>query len=269
LVNRNFPARIRVVEKSGPSGTQINNKPHQNRWKAIRSAVGLLAADSFIVGDACLVVEGVSDHIYLSGLSPYLAQLEIPYLDLNQVAVIPGGSASETIPMARFCRSEKIPVVVLLDSDNQGDQAEEQLRKDGFIKEHQIMRVNDCSHDKAVGVVAIEDVLPFDRLLSALNWAYKDLVKGFSRLSVKEVSEARSALSPEAPVTSVIDKIFKDKGYGDFDKRLVAGCFVNSLPDLEGLSADERQDLIVQFENIGNLFAIARDRLKTLSEELN
>lgn len=268
MINRNFPARIRVVEKSGSNGTQINNKPHQNRWKAIRSAVGLLAADSLIVGDACLVVEGVSDHVYLSGLSPYLARLEIPHLDLNEVAVIPGGSASETIPIARFCQAEKIPVVVLLDSDNQGDQAKEQLLRDGFIEERQVLRVNHCSDDDAVGVVAIEDVLPLDRLVSVLNSACKDRVKGFSPLTDKEVSDARSALSPQASVTAAVDKIFKDKGYGDFDKRLVAEYFVNSLPNPEGLSADERQKLVAAFENIGKLFAIARAKLKTLSEEL-
>jgi predicted ATP-dependent endonuclease of OLD family len=268
LINRNFPARIRVVEKSGPTGTQIKNKPHQNRWKAIRSSVGLMAADSFIVGDACLVVEGVSDHVYLSGLSAYLAQLEIPHLDLNEVAVIPGGSASDTIPIARFCQAEKIPVVVLLDSDNQGDQAKEQLLKDRFIEERQVMRVDNCSDDKAAGVVALEDILPLDQLVCALNSAYKDLVKGFSPLTAKEVSDARSALHPQAPITSAVDNIFKDKGYGKLDKRLVAECFVNSLPNPEGLSADERQNLVVGFENIGKLFAIAHAKLKTLSEEL-
>jgi predicted ATP-dependent endonuclease of OLD family len=215
LINRNFPSRIRVVEKAGSNGTEINNKPHQNRWKAIRSAIGLLAADSFIVGDTCLVAEGVSDHVYLSGLSPYLAQLGMPHMDLNNVAVIPGGSASETIPIARFCQAERIPVVVLLDSDNQGDQAKGQLLKDGFIEEKQVMRVDDCTEDKAVGVVAIEDVLPLGRLLDALNMAYKDRVRNFAPLSDNEISAARSALTPKASVTAVFDRIFAERKYGD------------------------------------------------------
>lgn len=265
MINRNFPARIRVVEKAGSGGTQINNKPHQNRWKAIRSAVGLLAADSFIVGDTCLVVEGVSDHVYLSGLSPFFAQLGMPHLDLNKLAVIPGGSASETVPVARFCQAEKIPVLVLLDSDNQGDQAKDQLVKDGFIEEKQVMRVDDCTDGKAIGVVAIEDVLPLGRLLDALNLAYKDLVKNFSPLGEKEISGVRSALSPKASVTAAFDKIFAERDYGDLDKRLVAEQFVNSLPDPERLSGEERQKLKVQFANITELFAIAQAKLKALS----
>ena len=67
-------------------------------------------------------------------------------------------------------------------------------------------------------------------------------VKGFSPLTDKEVSDARSALGPQAPVTRALDKIFKDKGYGDLDKRLVAENFVNPLPNPDGLSADERQN---------------------------
>ena len=131
------------------------------------------------------------------------------------------------------------------------------------------MRVSDCSDDKVAGVVAIEDVLPFDRMISALNSAYKGIVKGFTPLTDKDVSEARSALSPKAPVTSAFEKLFKDKEYGDFDKRLVAERFINSLPDLEGLSGDERQKLVVAFEKIGKLLEIGRAKLKTLSQEVN
>ena len=127
------------------------------------------------------------------------------------------------------------------------------------------MRVDDCTEDKAVGVVAIEDVLPLGRLLDALNMAYKDRVRNFAPLSDNEISVARSALSPKASVTAVFDRIFAERNYGDLDKRLVAEQFVNSLPNPDRLSEDERQRLKVEFGKISELFAIAQGKVRGLS----
>ena len=252
-----------MIEKERRQGTTVNNKPHANRWKAIRSAVGLLAADSFLIGDSCLVVEGVSDHIYIAGLSRLLAQLGEPHLDLNETALIPAPSASETVAPARFCQAERIPVVVLLDGDNQGNQAEASLLRDRYIRPEQIVRIEQPTPGPARKTRAIEDLLPPDIFLAALNAACSNHIKGFSPLTSAEVASAQKPLQGASiPIVNAIQKIFSEKKYGDLDKRLVAEQFINDLPDPDDLSEEEQDQLTKRFSEVGKLFEIITTRLR-------
>jgi len=267
LINRNFPFRIRVVEKRQDQGTTINNKPHSNKWKAIRSAVGLLAADSFLLGDSCLVVEGVSDHIYIAGLSPFLAELGEPHLDLNETAIIPAGSASETVTPVRFCQAEKIPVVVLLDSDNQGDQAAEALLRDGFIRPEQIVRVDHSKARASAGTRAFEDLLPPDLFLAAINAAYANRTGEFAPLTMTQVDAAQEEGQPAIPIVNRVKKIFDQRKYGDLDTRLIAQKFIDALPQAETLPEDARASLGRRFSECARLLEIIRGRLRKIASE--
>lgn len=268
LINRNFPSRIRVVEKKQKLGTTVNNKPHSSRWKAIRSAVGLLAADSFLLGDSCLVVEGVSDHLFIAGLSPFLAELGEPHLDLNETAIIPADGASETVSPARFCQAERIPVVVLLDSDNQGDQAAEALSKDGFIRPEQIVRVAEMRAGAGAHERHFEDLLPLERFVAAVNAACAPVIKQFAPLTTADVATAQNESHVVIPVVNAIKKIFAERKYGDFDKRLVAGRFVSDLPLVENLSKSESDSLKKDFAACAKLIEIIRGRLRKIASEM-
>jgi predicted ATP-dependent endonuclease of OLD family len=257
-----------VVEKTQHQGTTINNKPHSNKWKAIRSAVGLLAADSFLLGDSCLVVEGVSDHIYIAGLSPFLAELGEPHLDLNETAIIPAASASETEGPVRFCQAEKIPVVVLLDSDNQGDQAAEALLTDGFIRPEQVVRIDHSKDRASADTRAFEDLLPLDLFLAAVNAACAPVIKQFAPLTTTEVATARNEAQVAIPIVNAIKKIFTERKYGNLDKRLVAETFVNDLPGVENLSESELTGLRKDFAECARLLEIIRGRLRKIASEV-
>ncbi len=257
LINRNFPGRIRVVEKAGALGTRILNKPHQNRWKAIRSAVGLLAADSFLIGDTCLVVEGVSDHLYLAGLFQMLADLQCPSVDLNWAAIIPGGSAAETVAPARFCQAENVPVVVLLDSDNQGQQARTSLLKDGFLQPHQVVHVGDV----VSGITTIEDLLPLDLWLDAVNIRYVEISREFKTVTAEEFLDARKR-GPELPSANVVDSLLRERGFKGLDKRAVAETFVNRLPIGACLGGHEREEWKQRLRQFGQLAQLLVARLR-------
>ena len=83
------------------------------------------------------MVEGLADQILLAGCSTYLRGQNIPRmntLDLNRITIVPAGSASHIpylVYLARGRDIEQPSVIVLLDSDSAGKQAEKELRKGG------------------------------------------------------------------------------------------------------------------------------------------
>jgi len=266
LINRNFPFRIRVVEKKGPTGTIVNNKPHVNRWKAVRSSVGLLAADSFLIGDTCLIVEGVSDHIYVAGLSRFLAEIGLAHLDMNVVSVIPASSASETVAPARFCQAEKVPVVILLDSDNQGDQARAALVRDGFIAEGQVLTVNGAlMHDEG-RTRTIEDLLPSHEYVEAANDFCRVKVPRYEEITLEVVRVEKDDGGHPLPIASAFSKIFRERGYGDFDKRSVAECFVNRLPLTVNVDSTKMTEIRERYQDFANLMSLVATALARLSK---
>jgi hypothetical protein len=268
LINRNFPSRIRVIEKRGTEGTIVNNKPHENRWKAIRSSVGLLASDSFLIGDTCLIVEGVSDHVFVAGLSRFLAELGQPHLDMNEVAIIPALSATETVAPARFCQAEKIPIVVLLDSDNQGDQAEDLLLKDDFIRREQVLRINSALGSDDKRRRAFEDILDSEEYLAAVNSFYSRLLgPSFNKISRQEIRSETGESGEELPIASALSKLFGKRKYGGSDKRAVAEEFINTLPVLDSVERAKREQLGKRFEPVARLFLIVANSLEKLAAE--
>lgn len=137
LLDKNHADRIRVLQKGkGADGTRVIKNASQNHYEPLRSAIGAYVGESAFIGACNLLVEGVADQIFLAGMSR-LIQADGPaalgdILDLNSLVVVPCGSAGHVPYMLYLVRgrdAEVPPVVVLLDGDDSGKAAFNELTK--------------------------------------------------------------------------------------------------------------------------------------------
>jgi energy-coupling factor transporter ATP-binding protein EcfA2 len=179
LINRNTAHRIRVLDKgSNEEGTRVVRDVARNHYEPLRSALGAYVAETVFVGGTNLLVEGVSDQVLLAGASSLLLHYggaPLRLLDLNQVTIVPAGSA-EAIPyMAYLARGRdeiKPACVALLDGDRAGRDAAQRLarasdgRRKVILKETYVVILSDWAKDTTlelsdgVKVRTIEDLIP-------------------------------------------------------------------------------------------------------------
>jgi predicted ATP-dependent endonuclease of OLD family len=266
LINKNFPGRARLLTKNA-TGTSINNKPHSDGksrfWEPLRSAIGVCLGDSLFLNQKNVVVEGVSDQIILTGFNHKFAAVGKPYIDMEKVAIVAGMGADSVVQIALLAYAEDLEGLILLDSDNKGDSTVARIEnKAPQLKEKiPIIRTKDFKKDAQT----LEDLIPVDDYLKAVNSAYARTIDGFKEISPKDFIEKKEpkeatdgkSMGKEVKNTSVIHSIiaeFKKCEYGDFDKVLVAKELVNTIEP-----NDVEND---KYNHLSKLFIKAREHFK-------
>ncbi|MEV8515914.1 AAA family ATPase [Dactylosporangium sp. NPDC051484] len=178
LINRNAAHRIRVIEKGREDeGTRVVRDATKNHYEPLRTSLGSFVAETAFIGGSNLFVEGLADQVLLAGMSSLLrgdGGSFLRTLDLNEVTIVPAGSAS-SIPylvyLARGRDQVRPPCVVLLDGDTAGKDAEKALRRGGarqkpVIDEKLVIRIDTWAANEAltipanVSVEEAEDLVP-------------------------------------------------------------------------------------------------------------
>ena len=184
LIDKNHAERIRVLEKGEhDEGTRVVASAAQNHYEPLRSAFGSFVGETAFIGNCNLMLEGPSDQVLLAGISNWLDQQGAPNLerlDLNNLTLVPAGSASQVpylVYLARGRDVRKPAVVVLLDGDDAGDEARKTIRRGGarrkpLVDDDLVLQLNDESlsgltSDNPKGPTTIEDLVPFEVALSA------------------------------------------------------------------------------------------------------
>lgn len=193
LIDKNHSERIRVLEKGEhDEGTRVVNSAAQNHYEPLRSAFGSFVGETTFIGTCNLMLEGPSDQILLAGVSNWMGlrgATTLNRLDLNSVTLVPAGSASQVpylVYLARGRDVEKPPVIVLLDGDSAGDEARATIRKGGarrkaLVSDELVLQLTDpamdtLKSDNPAGHIAIEDLIPLDIALEAVDIYCKELV---------------------------------------------------------------------------------------------
>lgn len=266
LINKNFPGRIRLLEKE-KGGTLIDNKPYSNGksrfWEPLRSAIGISLGDSLFLSGKNLIVEGVSDQFILTGFNHKFATVGKPYIDLEETAIVPGMGANSLVQIALLASSEKLPTMILLDSDKKGDSIVQKLDKKmpGLKKKVPIIRIKEFKKEAQT----IEDLIPLEDFLKAVNSAYSRTIDGFKKISEKnftlkeepkEVAKRKLKEKEEKNISVIqfLGEEFDKRGYGDFDKVLVAKELVNIIQP-----KDVEKD---EYKHLGELFKNVREHFK-------
>lgn len=176
LIDRNHGERIRVLEKgTDDEGTRIVNDASKNHYEPLRSSFGSFVGETAFIGNCNLMVEGLADQVLLAGCSTYLRALDVPKIstfDLNRITIVPAGSSSHIpylVYLARGRDIEQPSVIVLLDSDKSGKQAQKDLKRGGakgkqIIKPEFVLMLADLASEvklpEGKALIESEDLIP-------------------------------------------------------------------------------------------------------------
>lgn len=173
LINRLYPNRVRVVERSKTNGTIFKNKGFSKNWYPMRSALGLSISDSFYYSEKALVVEGPEDIIYLSTLINLFNLNGEIKINSDVFSFIDSGGEGNLPAMIQIMLDEERPIMVLMDSDSESTynkiKKKSQSLKSGMLVLNQI-------NDFKTNAVSIEDLLPEELLKSAFNNYLAELI---------------------------------------------------------------------------------------------
>ena len=202
LINRNAGERVRVLDKGvTEEGTRVVQDVARNHYEPLRSSLGAFVAETSFIGGSNLFVEGLSDQVLLAGLNSYLLATGTPsttVLDLNDVTIVPAGSASNVPYLVYLARGRDVvrpPCVVLLDSDTEGKNAAKNLARGGprrrelvpakyVVQLRSWADVTSLQTDDGVIVTELEDLIPVAVAVEATqNYAVK--IAGLDRKTIK------------------------------------------------------------------------------------
>lgn len=196
LIDKNHAERIRVLQKGNEDeGTRVVKDAARNHYEPLRSSVGSYVEETTFIGNCNLMVEGLSDQILIAGATTYLRAKGTPgleTLDLNQITIVPSGSASHVpylVYLARGRDIEQPAVIVLLDSDTSGTDAKKQLLGKGgqhrrpLLKEQFILQIGDLKEELDLAAnnlttkIEIEDIVPLPICVQAVKFYLQEFLK--------------------------------------------------------------------------------------------
>ncbi|QFS47997.1 AAA family ATPase [Nostoc sphaeroides] len=227
LINKNYPERIRVLEKGdNDEGTRVVKDAGRNHYEPLRSAFGAFVGETTFIGNCNLIVEGTADQILIAGAASYLRSLDVPNsetLDLNHVTIVPVDSASQilyTVYLARGKDVEQPAVIVLIDSNQSGDDARKKLLKLGshrqFLLDAKfIIQIGDLSKkikvNEYIKISSIEDIIPIGICIEAAK-VYAEKICGVTQkiLSQIEADILLNKLKDVGTIFEAIESCFND-----------------------------------------------------------
>ena len=294
LINRNAAERIRVLDKgSTEEGTRVVKDVARNHYEPLRSSLGGFVAETSFIGGSNLFVEGLADQVLLAGLSSHLLRSgrpRIDLLDLNEITIVPAGSASSVPYLVYLARGRDVvrpPCVVLLDSDTEGNEAAKTLARGGargkqLLAPEFVLKVGAWAADvplevqENVVVQELEDLLSVKVAIIAAR-QYATTLSGMSAEEAAKLTEADIERSLAAKPGSLFDAVaaaftqrFGPEAHIEkvgFAKEAVAA--VGSLP--AAYAAGVEQNFFLLLSSLARLLrkAIAVELERRLNNRLN
>ena len=212
---------IRVIDmKSREVGTQIHNQLVADDPAALfplRAALGYAMSESLFANRRNLVLEGITEFLYVQSIAEALRADGVESLD-EEIALLPAGDAGKLVYLSGLLQSQESAVAALVDSD----QATFQDQFVALMTPKRIHRIKDF-YSGPVGTPEIEDLLR-ETLVSVAkedrDWDVK----------------SRASKEPTRP----IGEIFQSE-VDDFSRYLLARRFVRWLT-VNGASALRDQE---------------------------
>lgn len=196
---------------------RANNKIAEKSIYPVHAAIGLTISETLLIGCQPVLVEGISDQIYMQLIKQFTLK-KGAYKNDKEIVFIPTGGVKGMSPVIKILlgRDNNLPYVIL-DSDRQGKQKEKQL-KQGLYKDDQdkILNVSDFLGE---GTWEIEDLMDKEQLarLFAKNYRRRNSEDEFDYL-----------FDPSLPITNQMENFAKENDYD-----LNAGWKVDLAKDVQ------------------------------------
>jgi hypothetical protein len=163
--------RVRIVEDQGPQkGAVVSNDAGStsdpDTLFPLQAALGYDVAQNLFIGNRNILVEGISDFIYLSVMSTYLASQGRDSLPTN-CRILPAGGSSN-IPTFLALLGADLDVVVLLDG-NAPRQKIDKAISDGRVAKERVLSIDGFT---AVIGADIEDLFSPSEYVDLYNGAF-------------------------------------------------------------------------------------------------
>lgn len=182
---------VRIVEmENRRAGSKVHTRLAVDDPRSIyplQAALGYDLAQSMFTHQRNLVVEGITDLLYIEALDKGFAE-DGEASPAEGTAIVPAGSASKVIYYSTILTSQHLKVAALLDSDAAGDQAAEQEELWQLLSSKRILRTGD--HISGVTRAEIEDLLRTTLAVVArdgLGWDSVDTVAKQTSRPVMEI----------------------------------------------------------------------------------
>lgn len=169
LIDKNFPERIRILEKE-KEDTKIGNKAWSSSEfgsipEPVRTALGINIDEAFLFGEQNLIVEGPADHIYI--------RLILQKFDeelLNKLTIVPSYGADKAPKVMTLAMMSNQSAHGVIDADKDINLIKEQFRKVG-IENPTIENIALIAQETSLKT--IEDVLPASLFQEAVFRVYR------------------------------------------------------------------------------------------------
>ena len=187
LINKNYPQRIRLLEKTPDKGTIIINKPYSDGksrfWEPLKSSIGITLGDLFSLGETNLIVEGISDQILLAGISIKISNINDCFLNLEKITIVPAMGASSALYLGLFAISESLKTIILVDNDDEGKKVIKKAKEEKY--KLNILSVNEFKED----ALTIEDLIPKNDYIKSVNSFYNKINKKYENLDLESSND--------------------------------------------------------------------------------
>ena len=178
---------IRVCCESKEHGTKVSSDFYTADEHArfpLQAALGLSISQSLFVGPYNLVAEGITDFWLLSTMAAILRSEGRTSLD-ERIVITPAGGATKAAYVGTMLQGQQLNVVVLLDSDPEGQRVAEGLIKQWIMKDRHVLKIGELLG--RMEETTVEDLFPVAFYLQYVNRAYEKELRG-TPLSQEEVN---------------------------------------------------------------------------------
>lgn len=295
LIDKNHAERIRVLEKGvGEEGTRVVRDASRNHYEPLRSAFGAFVGETTFIGNCNLMTEGPADQILLAGATTHLRSCTASHLetlDLNHLTIVPASGATHVpylVYLARGRDIEKPAVIVLLDSDAEGNKAKKDICRGGprnkqLLNPAYILQVGDLSSGEDGVVTATgrdpietEDLIPLSICVEATKEYMTDVCGAEDEIVAKVTEDTIKAhFSDGVPVFKAIQKYLESLSPAFHIEKIGFARAVNTT--ITKLDADKdtkggpHSDVSTFQQNMKVLFRrlaqMQRDALRELASE--
>lgn len=239
MIDFNRLDNIYVAEEVTEQGTKVHKDwvtAGEDSRFTLQAALGLSWSQSLFVGQYNLIVEGVTDFWFLTTISTMLQDSNLVGID-EQLVITPAGGASKVAYVGTVLHGQKLDVMVLLDSDQEGKNAYEQLVHQWIMDNKYVLMLGEVlglSHS-----CALEDLFSESYYLAFVQSAYN-----------KELGKKTLKLAKESN-QSIVDRVetaLKSHGIEHFNKGRVAKRIMKDLA--QRTLTDLPEDTINNFKKV-------------------
>lgn len=221
-----------------------NKKIAEKSIYPIHAAIGITVSETLLYGCQPVLVEGISDQIYLQLIKKYVLS-QGKYINDKEIVFIPTGGVKGMSPVIKIlCGRDNDLPFVLLDSDKPGLDKQKQLTNGLYADAKD--KVLSISTFIKEGEYEIEDLMPIEELARTFSKQYR---------RVNSEDDFDYSFDKTQPIVNQMESFAKENGYTlteGWKVDLAKECQKSFDRMLEKTSDDLKNSWIALFDKITN-----------------